>query len=405
MKCLKNYKSSIFLILSMVIGSILGLVFKENVGFLKPFGQLFLNLLYVIVVPVIFVTITSAITKINKPKRFGKIFISMMVVFVLTSLISATLGLISIYNVELFSSVDLDFIKSFMLTGDVDVNTSVNFLEKTVQAISVSDFSKLLNNDNIIALVVFSILVGISVKLSGEKGVYVSKLLDSLNEVVMNFIKIIMYYAPIGICCYFACMVGEFGTMLTAGYIKVFVCYLLVTLVMYFGIYSLYAVLSGKIAGFKVFWKNILPPTLTSLSTCSSAASIPINVATVSKMGISSDIGNTVIPLGTSFHKDGSIIGSVFKIMFLVNLFSVDIGLTKIVIVALVATLLVTAVPIGGGSISELLIITLLGFDIACLPLLTILATIIDAPATLLNVVGDTSSSMLVSKMVDNNKY
>ena len=126
-------------------------------------------------------------------------------------------------------------------------------------------------------------------------------------------------------------------------------------------------------------------------------------------MGVSDDVVDATISLGTSFHKDGSIIGSVFKIMFLVYLFNMDfmsIGMTsKIFFVALVATLLVTAVPIGGGTISEMLIISMMGFPVACLPILTIIATIIDAPATLLNVVGDSSSCLLVSKMVDGDKW
>ena len=117
------------------------------------------------------------------------------------------------------------------------------------------------------------------------------------------------------------------------------------------------------------------------------------------------EIADTTIPLGTSFHKDGSIIGSVFKIMFLVNLFNSDISTFKILGIALLATLLVTAVPIGGGTISETLIITMLGFPMSTLGMLTIIATIIDPPATMLNVVGDTASSMLVTRIIDGKKW
>ena len=116
-----------------------------------------------------------------------------------------------------------------------------------------------------------------------------------------------------------------------------------------------------------------------------------------------------MIPLGTSFHKDGSIIGSVFKIMFLVCLFGTDIsgfgGISKVLLVALVATLLVTAVPIGGGTISEMMILTMMGYGTGALPILTIIATIIDAPATMLNVVGDLSNSMVVARVVDGKNW
>lgn len=126
-------------------------------------------------------------------------------------------------------------------------------------------------------------------------------------------------------------------------------------------------------------------------------------------MGVSSDIAETTIPLGTSFHKDGSIIGSVFKIMFLVCLFGTSLATTGDVMgilgVALLANLLITAVPIGGGTISEMLIITMMGYPIAALPILTIIATIIDAPATVLNVIGDDVSSMMVARIVDGREW
>ena len=126
-------------------------------------------------------------------------------------------------------------------------------------------------------------------------------------------------------------------------------------------------------------------------------------------MGVSDDIAETIIPLGTSFHKDGSVIGSVFKIMFLAYLFGTNLtspsGVLQVIVTALIANLLVVAVPIGGGTISEMLIISMMGYPVAALPILTVIATIIDAPATVLNVVGDTSSSMLVSRIVDGKNW
>ena len=204
-------------------------------------------------------------------------------------------------------------------------------------------------------------------------------------------------------------LVGTFGGEIATGFLKVFVIYTIVAVLYYFIIYSLYAFIGGGKKGLKAYWKNILPATITAIATCSSAASIPVNRECTKKMGVSDDIADTIIPLGTSFHKDGSIIGSVFKIMFLVCLFGMGINtfgdVAKIFGVALLANLLISAVPIGGGSISEMLIITLMGFAPAALPVLTIIATVIDPPATMLNVVGDSASSMLVSRMVDGKKW
>lgn len=403
-KFLKNYKSTLILLGSIIIGTIVGLVFKEKVKVLAPFGDLFLNLLLVIIVPLIFLTITTSIGKMKQPKRIGKILVTILLVFIFTSLVSVGVGIISTKAFKLVDVKDTETIKE-VLKDTKATNEKVNFLERTVETITVSDFSKLLTRDNMIALIIFSILFGISINLSKGKGDKLLDVLESANEVVQSFIKVIMYYAPIGLGCYFAALVGTFGGEIASGFGKTFIIYTIVSVLYYFIMYSAYAFMAGGKKGFISYWRNVLPVTLTSLATCSSAASIPVNTACAKNIGVPEDVADTTIPLGTSFHKDGSIIGSVFKIMFLVYLFNADVSTLKVLGVALVATLLVTAVPIGGGTISEMLILTMLGFPVSALPILTIIATIIDPPATMLNVVGDTASSMMVARVTDGKKW
>lgn len=400
-KILKNYKSYLILIGSIIIGTIAGLVFKEKTLIVSPLGDLFLNMLLVTVVPLIFLTLSTSIGRMKQPKRIGKILGTIILVFIFTSIVSVFVGLGTSKMFKLVDVKDTNSIKE-VLTEDTKVEKEdVNFLQRTVDTISVNDFSKVLSKDNMIALIVFSILFGISINMSKGKGEKLLNVLESANHVVQSFIKLIMYYAPIGLGCYFASLVGTFGGEIAVGYGKTFIIYTVVAVLFYFIAYSLYAFISGGKKGFVSYWENILPATLTSLGTCSSAASIPVNTMCAKNIGVPDDIADTTIPLGTSFHKDGSIIGSVFKIMFLVCLFNSDVSSLKILGVALLATLLVTAVPIGGGTISEMLIITMLGFPVSALPILTIIATIIDPPATMLNVVGDSASSMLVSRIVD----
>lgn len=403
-KFLKNYKSTLILLGSIIIGTIVGLVFKEKAKVLAPFGDLFLNLLLVIIVPLIFLTITTSIGKMKQPKRIGKILVTILLVFIFTSLVSVGVGIISTKAFKLVDVKDTETIKEVLKDTEV-TDEKVNFLERTVETISVNDFSKLLTRDNMIALIIFSILFGISINVSKGKGDKLLDVLESANEVVQSFIKIIMYYAPIGLGCYFASLVGTFGGEIASGFGKTFIIYTIVSVLYYFIMYSVYAFIAGGKKGFISYWKNILPVTLTSLATCSSAASIPVNTACAKNIGVPEDVADTTIPLGTSFHKDGSIIGSVFKIMFLVYLFNANVSTLKVLGVALVATLLVTAVPIGGGTISEMLILTMLGFPVSALPILTIIATIIDPPATMLNVVGDTASSMMVARIIDGKKW
>ena len=406
----KHYGQTVILLLSIIIGAIIGLIWKEGATVLSPFGDIFLNLMFVIIVPLVFLTISTSIARIKQPKRLGKIMGSIVLVIVITSIIAVLIGLLSTFFVKLVDVEDGEAIlASLEENSEEEATEDLNILERTVSAITVSDFTGLLSKNNLIAIVIFSILFGCAVKMAGEKGKPVQDFLESATTVIMNLLKIVMYYAPIGLGCYFAALVGSFGANIALGYAKTFIIYLIVSVLYYFVMYTIYAFIAGKKNGVKVFWKNVIPPTVTALATCSSGASIPVNMKAAENMGISNDIAETSIPLGTNLHKDGSIIGSVFKVMFLVCLFGTNIatfgGAMQILLVSLVATLLVTAVPIGGGTISEMMILSMMGYPIAALPILTIIATIIDCPATVLNVVGNTSSAMLVSRVVDGKNW
>ncbi len=401
-KILKNYKSTIILISAIIVGVIVGLIFKGDASVLKPFGDIFLNLLLMVIVPLIFTTITTAICKMESPKRLKKIISRIFLAFIIVSTIAAIIGVTSTYMFKLVDSNDSKILE--LLDSSSVVDEELSILDRTVSLITTTDFVNLLSRDNIMALLVMSIMIGLAIRMSGKKGEKVKEVLVSLNEVVLNVVKIIMYYAPIGLGCYMASLVGTYGSTIASGFLKTFIIYTLVCVFVYFIVYSIYALIGGGREGLKKYWLNVITPTATALGTCSSAACIPVNSEACKKMGVSNDIAETIVPLGTTFHKDGSIIGSAFKIMFLVYLFDMSPSIWLVIGVSLLVTLLIAAVPIGGGTISEMMIITLMGFPIAALPILTVIATIIDAPATVLNVVGDSATGMLVSRMVDGKK-
>ena len=403
-KIIKNYKSTLILLGSVVIGAICGLIFKEKAEIVKPLGDLFLNLLLVIIVPLIFFTITSSISKMNEKKRLSKILISTIVIFLITSVVAVLFGFLPTAKINLVNPENTEAIKE-VFDNTVEEGVELNILERTVSVLSTNSFVNLLSTSNLVALIVMSVLFGIAINKAGEKGKKVAELFDSFSEIMYKLIEIIMYYAPIGLGCYFASLVGTLGGTIAVGFLKTFVVYTLVCLVFMAVFYSLYAFIAGGFKAVKAFWSNIIPSALTSIGTCSSAASVPVNIECTKKMGVPNDIAETTVSLGTSFHKDGSCIGSVFKIMFLVSLFGTSLStfgdISKVLGIALLATLLVTAVPIGGGTISEMLILTMMNYNVAALPILTIVATIIDAPATLLNVVGDSASAMMVTRVVE----
>ena len=221
-KIWKNYKSTIILLLSIIIGTIIGLIFKEKACILSPLGDIFLNLMFVIIVPLIFLTITSSIIKMENPKRLGKIMITILIVFAVMSIIAALIGVVSSYTIKLIDSKDINNLTN-LLNQDVVISEEVNILQKTANLLTVNDFYKILSKENIIAILVFSIIFGFAIRKSKDKGKKVIELILSLNEVVINIVNIIMYYAPIGLGCFIATLIGSYGSVIAIGFLKTFI--------------------------------------------------------------------------------------------------------------------------------------------------------------------------------------
>ncbi|MBX4264300.1 dicarboxylate/amino acid:cation symporter [Clostridium estertheticum] len=408
-KLFKNYKSTIILLGSVILGGIIGIVMGPKSSVLEPFGKLFINLMFMILVPLVFFSVSSAMANISGMKRLGKIMGSIVLVFLSTALIAAIIGTIATLIMKPTSGLHIDMFKSLMKSA-VGTQTieKVSFLDQLVNTFTVSDFVDLLSRKNMLQLVVFSIIFGISVSLSGEKAKPLARLLEAGSITMMNVVKIIMYYAPIGLGCYFASMVGQLGGQILNGYLKIFVLYLIISVIYYFGFFSLYAFVAAGKSGVRIFWENAVTPSVTALATCSSAACIPANLETVKKIGVPYDIAETVIPLGANMHKDGSVFGGVMKITLLMGLFGKDMtsvsSILGIIGVSLLVGAVMGAIP-SGGMIGEMLILSVYGLPAEVLPIIAVVSVIIDAPATLLNATGNTVCSMLVTRLVEGKNW
>lgn len=407
-KLLANYKSTILLLLSIIIGGIAGVIFGSKATIVKPFGDLFLNLMFTIIVPLVFFSIASAIANMNGMKRLGKIMGSIFLVFIITALISAILGYIGAIIVDPLKNTDISSIKSIMSSSGEQKADDVTFLGQLVKTFTVGDFSELFSKSNMLQLIVFSILFGLATAMVGEKGKPIANLLSSGSAIMMKFVKFIMYYAPIGLGCYFATVIGELGPQILEGYVRAFVLYLILAIIYYFGFFTIYAFFAGGKEGVKVFWKNAITPSITAIATCSSAACIPVNLESVKKMGVPNDIAETIVPLGANTHKDGSVFGGVLKIVFLFSLFGKDMtsvtGILSIIAVSFLVGAVMGAIP-GGGMIGEMLILSVFGFPPEVLPIIAVISTIIDVPATLLNSTGNTVCAMMVSRLVEGKNW
>ena len=398
---IQAYRFPIILLTSIIIGSIIGLVFGEKANVIKPLGDIFINLLFMVVIPLVFFSISSAIANMDSMRRLGKIMGSMMTVFILTGIIASVFMLVAILLFSPGGGVDIP------LEAPDDVE-SVTLSEQLVNTFTVPEFVDLFSRSNMLALIIFSVLVGVSTGLVGEQGKPFAKFLSGGSEVFMKVVQIIMYYAPIGLGAYFASLIGEFGTALIGDYAKAIIIYYPVSILYFFIGFTFYAFIAGGKEGIVRFWKNILAPAATALGTGSSVATLPVNLQAAQRIGVPKDIRETVLPLGATIHMDGSCLSAMLKIAFVFGVFNMDFSGIGTFITAigicLLSGIVMSGIP-GGGFIGEMMIVTLYGLPIQALPIISAIGVVVDPPATMVNSTGDTVASMVVTRHLDGKEW
>ena len=398
---LDSYGFSILLIISILTGAVLGIALKQDAGILKPLGDIFLNLLFTVIVPLVFFSISATVASMTDLRRLGKILSAMVLIFMITGVISSA---VMIAAVVLFPPAVGVNIPLPAASGIEQIKT----VDQIVRAFTAPDFSNLLSRNNMLALIVFSILTGLAASAAGEKGKAFTGFLTSANAVMMKLISFIMYYAPIGLCAYFAYLVGVFGPQLLGSYARSMAVYYPTAILYFFLAFTLYAFFAGRAAGVKKFWSNIIPPSLTALATGSSMATIPLNLQAADKIGVPRDISEVVIPIGATMHMEGSCLAAVLKIAFLFGIFQMPFtGIETILTalgIALLTGVVVSGIP-GGGTIGELLILSMYNLPPEAFPLITMIGTLVDAPATMVNAVGDNVASMMIARILGGKQW
>ncbi|HZH93083.1 MAG TPA: dicarboxylate/amino acid:cation symporter, partial [Tissierellaceae bacterium] len=312
----KSYRFPIILLTGIIIGSIIGLVFGERAKVLAPLGDLFINMMFTAVVPLVFLSISSAVGSMMNMKRLGRILGSMFAVFIVTGAIAAVLIIVVVKAFPPAQGVNL-----VMEAATLD---EISVGDALVNAFTVSDFPLLLSRSNMLPLIVFSIIFGFSVSLVGGEDNKVAQALDMLNKVMMKMIGIIMLYAPIGLGAYFAALIAEYGPQLLGAYLRSMAIYYPLCIAYFFIAFFAYSYWAGGKEGTRIFFKNILSPAVTSLATCSSIATLPVNLTATEKMNVPKDIREIVLPIGATMHMDGTALSSILKIAFLFGIFGQD---------------------------------------------------------------------------------
>ena len=393
----KNYGFILAMLTGIAAGCIVGLVAPEFAGNLEPLGTLFTNMMFCVVVPMVFCSICSAIANMPSAKRAGKV----MGVTVTTFFVTAGIASIIMYAVMRIFPV---------ITGTYDVpqadpSAVMGVGDMIVSFFTKPDFVELLSRRAILPLIVFAIIMGFGVQMNGGPNTMTAKLLEDITGCIMNAVKIVTYYAPVGFFGFFANLVATYGPELIGDYSRTLLLYYGLCFVYMFTFFPVYARFGGGKGAVKVMFQNLFKPAAVSFGTCSSVATIPTNMEAAEATGINKEVTNIVLPLGATMHMDGSAMSAILKVAFLFGMFGQDFTTGRAIlaiIVAVFSSVAMSGIP-GGGGTGELALCTIFFPEQMAIayPMALALGNLVDPPATMLNAAGDYVVSFIVSRFVD----
>ena len=392
---LKNYWFILTMLIAIVAGCIVGAVWPGATS-LEPLGSVFVNLMFCVVVPMVFCSISSAIANMRSARRAGKLLGTTVLTFFCTAAIAAVIMYIIVRFLPIFTMAPE--YEATEATGLGLADMVVNFFTKP-------DFTDLFSRRAILPLIVASIFFGFGIQMAGGPETKTAKLLEDITNCIMKTVKIITYYAPIGFFGFFASLVAVHGSDFVTNYAKAIIVYYVVCFAYMFIFFPVYARFGGGKGAVKVMFRHLFKPAAVSFGTCSSVATIPTNMEVAEETGISREVSDIVVPMGATMHMDGSAMSAIVKVAFLFGMFGQDFGTGRAIlaiVVAVFSSVAMSGIP-GGGGTGELVLCTLFFPDhlAVAFPIALAIGELVDPPATMVNAAGDYVVSYIVSRFVD----
>ena len=397
MKFLKNNWFIVCMLTGIVLGCVVGGIWPAFGLQIEFLGTVFVNMMFCVVVPMVFCSISSAIANMKNMKRAGKIMGTTIATFFATAAIA---GVLMYIVCRIFPLVSGQYTVSEGEIGD-----TLGWQDMIVNFFTKPDFTELLSRRAILPLIVAAVLFGFGIQMAGGPETKTAKILEDLTECIMKTVKLITYYAPIGFFGFFAYLVATYGPELIGDYSRTLIIYYVMSFAYMFIFFPIYARFGGGKGAAKVMFSKLFRPAAVSFGTCSSVATIPTNMEVAEETGIHKDVTDIVLPLGATMHMDGSAMSAIVKIAFLFGIFGMDFSTGKVliaIIVAVFSSVAMSGIP-GGGGTGELVICTIFFPDqlAVAYPIALAIGNLIDPPATMVNAAGDYVVSFIVARFVD----
>ena len=405
------------IIIGMALGVLYGLC-ASYLGFhqftndwIKPWGVIFVNLLKLIAVPLVFASLIKGVASLSDISRLSKIGSRTVLLYLFSTVLSVSIGLflVNLINPGDSFSEDkkIELREKYSSKADLKINDAKSVkdsgpLQFVVDIVPVNIVSSASKNKNMLQIIFFAILFGISIiMIPNEKTVYVRGFFDGINEIVLHIVDLIMKMAPYGVFALLAALVVDFGAsldlFLALGYYS-----LTVTIGLLFMIFIFYPFLLRIFTKVKYFsfFKAISPAQMLAFSTSSSAATLPVTMDRCeNNIGVSKEVSSFVLPLGATINMDGTSLYQAVAAVFIAQAFGFDLDLASqltIVLTATLASIGAAAVP-GAGMVMLVIVLSSVGIDPEGIALIFAVDRILDMLRTVVNVTGDATVATIVA--------
>ncbi|NEU51832.1 dicarboxylate/amino acid:cation symporter [Bacillus altitudinis] len=382
--------------IGFVIGILLGLIFKEKILIIKPIGDIFLTLIKMIVVPLIFFSITSGIFSIGDVQKLKKIGTKTLIYYIGTTLIAGGIGLLVAHIFKPGNGIDIDSIKTSSEYKAANIPT----FGETILGLFPSNPVQALAEGNLMQIIIFSIFLGISIVLIGNKSVTLRHFFEEGTQVMYKMTGIIMAFSPIGVTALMACTIGEYG-------LKIFGPLGKFILVDYIGLISviilMYLFMLKFIAKIPLskFFKSIGKIWVVTASTTSSSGTLPVTISvTKEDFKVKEELAQFTLPIGATMNMNGAVVYYSAAIIFVSQIYGIDMPISQQLLVILMTTLISVGSPgiPGGGIVMTIMLLTTLGLPMEIVGMIAGIYRIIDMGHTSLNVTGDVVSTLCIAR-------
>jgi len=392
-------------LLSILAGFVLGIVVgwiisayappgvqSDTATWLKAFGDIFVRLIRIVIPPLILFTIAAATSSIANARKLGVILLWMLVLYIGTSILAAVWGVLAGQLFTPGTGVGLQPPKDYTPPKPP---TGVDILLSFFQL----DFYNLLTVGGAMTMIIFAIILGVAAVMLGDEGRRAAYFLNLGSKLLIQFVRIIMYYAPIAVFSYAGWLMISYGPKMLGAYGKFILAQYSLTLFHFFVIYSIIVWLGG-LNPIKYF-KAQLTPFFVAFTTRSSAVTLPVNMEAARRMGVPDEVFNITLPIGATVNMDGTALYQALSAIFIAQLFGIQLTPAQILLViiaAVIGSVATAAIP-GGGTIMLAYVLSVVGLPLEGIGIMMVIDPIADAIRTAVNASGDNACTVLITRL------